>query len=169
MAIGYRSFELYILDVKWYQVVIGRPRPSIKVAQNGFVVVESRRLWLNPTDTFVFPGQCDQVFYHPMHGDENGCMSLMLHLVLHQLLIMQIRWQQWMREKEVWQSMKVKIMNRTWWYQKKTIMIWVQQRVICHQTVDLHNLIVYRKTFMLQILMRKPHPKAQLDKLYRFV
>ena len=71
LAIGYHSFELYILDVKWYQVVIGRPRPSIKVAQNGFVVVDSRCLWLNPMNTFVFPNQCDQVFYHPVHGDEN--------------------------------------------------------------------------------------------------
>ena len=36
LAIGYRSFELYILDVKWYQsVMTGGQRPSIKVAQNG--------------------------------------------------------------------------------------------------------------------------------------
>ena len=41
------------------------------MAQNGFVVVDSRHLWLNLTNTFVFLDQCDQVFYHPMHGDEN--------------------------------------------------------------------------------------------------
>ncbi|MCO5572529.1 hypothetical protein L7F22_026284 [Adiantum nelumboides] len=46
-------------------------RPSIKVAQNGFVVVDSTRLWTNQDDTFVFPNQCDQVFYYPMHGDTN--------------------------------------------------------------------------------------------------
>ena len=71
LAIGYQSFELYILDVKWYQAVIGGSRPSIKVAQNGFVVVDSRRLWSNCTDTFVLPDQCDQVCYHPVHGDLN--------------------------------------------------------------------------------------------------
>ena len=51
--------------------MIGQLRPSIKVAQNGFVVVDSRRLWLNPTNNFVFLDQCDQEFYHPVHGDEN--------------------------------------------------------------------------------------------------
>ena len=65
LAIGYRSFELYILDVTCYQSVTGGQRPSIKVAQNGFVVVDSRRLWLDRRDTFVFFYQCDQVFYHP--------------------------------------------------------------------------------------------------------
>ena len=49
----------------------GGQRPSIKVAQNGFVVVDSRRLWLDCKDTFVFSDQCDQVFYHPVHGDIN--------------------------------------------------------------------------------------------------
>ena len=44
LAIGYFYFELLILDVKWYQVVTRGPRPSIKVAQNGLVVVESRCL-----------------------------------------------------------------------------------------------------------------------------
>ena len=71
LAIGYCSFELYILNVKLYQAVIRGPRPSIKLAQNGFVVVNSRRLWSNCTDTFVFLDQCDQVFYHPVHGDQN--------------------------------------------------------------------------------------------------
>ena len=33
--------------------------------------MESRRLWLDRRDTFVFPDQCDQVFYHPVHGDLN--------------------------------------------------------------------------------------------------
>ncbi|MCO5580258.1 hypothetical protein L7F22_034124 [Adiantum nelumboides] len=51
--------------------VTGGQRPSIKVAQNGFVVVDSTRLWTNQDDTFVFPNQCDQVFYYPMHGDTN--------------------------------------------------------------------------------------------------
>ena len=41
------------------------------MTQSGFVVVESRCLWLNPIDTFVFPYQCDRVFYHLVHGDEN--------------------------------------------------------------------------------------------------
>lgn len=61
LAVSYRSFEIHILDVKWYEVVKGGHRPSIKVAQNGFVVVDSKRLWTNRTDTFVFPDQCDQV------------------------------------------------------------------------------------------------------------
>ena len=47
LAIGYHSFELYILDVKWYQAVTRGPRPSIKVAQNGFVVVDSSHLSTN--------------------------------------------------------------------------------------------------------------------------
>ena len=28
-------------------------------------------MWLNPIDTFVFPYQCDKVFYNPVHEDEN--------------------------------------------------------------------------------------------------
>ena len=71
MGIGYRSFDLHILDVKWYESVREGQRPSIKEAQNGFVVVDARRLWTNHEDTFVFPEQCDQVFYYPMHGDGN--------------------------------------------------------------------------------------------------
>ncbi|MCO5560358.1 hypothetical protein L7F22_013972 [Adiantum nelumboides] len=54
-----------------WRAVTGGQRPSIKVAQNGFVVVDSTRLWTNQDDTFVFPNQCDQVFYYPMHGDTN--------------------------------------------------------------------------------------------------
>ncbi|MCO5603700.1 hypothetical protein L7F22_057851 [Adiantum nelumboides] len=68
---GFRSFDIHILDVKWYATVTGGQRPSIKVAQNGFVVVDSIRLWTNQDDTFVFPNQRDQVFYYPMHGDTN--------------------------------------------------------------------------------------------------
>ncbi|MCO5556418.1 hypothetical protein L7F22_009967 [Adiantum nelumboides] len=71
LGIGSRSFDIHILDVKWYAAVTGGQRPSIKVAQNGFVVVDSTRLWTNQDDTFVFPNQCDQVFYYPMHGDTN--------------------------------------------------------------------------------------------------
>ena len=57
--------------MKWYQAVTEGPRPSIKVAQNGFVVVDSRRLCSNRIDTFVFLDQCDQIFYHLVHGDQN--------------------------------------------------------------------------------------------------
>ena len=64
IGIGFRSFEIHILDVKWYAAVTEGPRPSIKVAQNGFVVVDSTRLWTNQSDTFVFPDQCDQVCIH---------------------------------------------------------------------------------------------------------
>ena len=63
LQIGYRSFELNILDVKWYQFVKGGQRPPIKVAQNGFVVGDSTHIWSNRSDTFVFPDQCDQVTY----------------------------------------------------------------------------------------------------------
>ena len=41
------------------------------MAQNGFFVVNSRHLWLNQRVTFIFPDQCDQVFFHPVHGDLN--------------------------------------------------------------------------------------------------
>ncbi|MCO5577427.1 hypothetical protein L7F22_031259 [Adiantum nelumboides] len=58
-------------DARDTTTVTGGQRPSIKVAQNGFVVVDSTRLWKNQDDTFVFPNQCDQVFYYPMHGDTN--------------------------------------------------------------------------------------------------
>ena len=61
LGVSYCSFELHILDVAWYKVVKGGHRPSMKVAQNGFVVVDSKRLWTNRSDTFVFPDQCDQV------------------------------------------------------------------------------------------------------------
>ena len=57
--------------MKWYQAVTGGPRPSIKMAQNGFGVVELRNLRSNCTDTFVFLDQCNQIFYHPIHGDQN--------------------------------------------------------------------------------------------------
>ena len=48
----------------WYKVVKGGPRTSIKVAKNGFVVVDSERLCTNRSDTFAFPDQCDQVHVH---------------------------------------------------------------------------------------------------------
>ena len=61
LGVSYRSFEIHILDVAWYEVVKGGHRPSIKVAHNGFVVVDTKQLWTNRSDTFVFPDQCDQV------------------------------------------------------------------------------------------------------------
>ena len=61
LKVPYRSFEVHILDVAWYKVAKGGHRPSMKVAQNGFVVVDSKRLWTNRSDTFVFPNQCNQV------------------------------------------------------------------------------------------------------------
>ncbi|MCO5584218.1 hypothetical protein L7F22_038142 [Adiantum nelumboides] len=63
------AFQQRLLHL--WEAVTGGQRPSIKVAQNGFVVVDSTRLWTNQDDTFVFPNQCDQVFYYPMHGDTN--------------------------------------------------------------------------------------------------
>ena len=41
------------------------------MAQNSFVVIDSRRLSSNCTDTFVFLDQCGQAFFHPVHGDQN--------------------------------------------------------------------------------------------------
>ncbi len=36
IGIGFRSFEIHILDVKWYAAVTQGQRPSIKVAQEWF-------------------------------------------------------------------------------------------------------------------------------------
>ena len=67
LGVSYRSFELHILDVAWCKVVKGGRRPSMNVAQNGFVVVDNKQLWTNHSDTFVFPNQCDQVHVQTLY------------------------------------------------------------------------------------------------------
>ena len=44
LRISYHFFEIHIVDVTWYEVVKGGHQPFIKVAHNGFVVVDSRQL-----------------------------------------------------------------------------------------------------------------------------
>ena len=44
LGIGFQYFDLHIFDVEWFQVEKGGLCPSIKVALNSFVIMDSKRL-----------------------------------------------------------------------------------------------------------------------------
>ena len=62
IKVDYRSFFIYLFEVKWFLDVIERgPGTSIKTHINGFITIDSTKFWGNKTGTFILPQHCDQV------------------------------------------------------------------------------------------------------------
>ena len=62
LEVNYRRFSMFILDVKWFKVVKTRRDATVRRDQSGFYAIDSKVVWTNKDDTFVFPHQCEQVY-----------------------------------------------------------------------------------------------------------
>ena len=63
IKVGYRKFDMFIFDVKWFKVISQGPLASIRRDKSGLIQIDSTKLWTNQTDTFVLPEHCEQVIF----------------------------------------------------------------------------------------------------------
>lgn len=56
--VGYRKFDMFIFDVKWFKVISQGPLASIRRDKSG-LIQNSTKLWTNQTNTFVLPKHCE--------------------------------------------------------------------------------------------------------------
>lgn len=61
LEVNYRRFSIFLLDVKWFKVVKTGRSATVRREKSGFYAIDSKALWTNKSDTFVFPHQCEQV------------------------------------------------------------------------------------------------------------
>ena len=60
--LDFRSFFVYVLDVKWYKDMVERgPNATIRRHASGFVIIDSTKFLQSTKETLVLPQQCDQV------------------------------------------------------------------------------------------------------------
>lgn len=62
LEVNYRRFSMFLLDVKWFKVVKTGRGATVRRDQSGFYAIDSKVVWTNKEDTFVFPHQCEQVY-----------------------------------------------------------------------------------------------------------
>ena len=53
LRIDYRTFHMFILDVKWFKPISSGSNPTIHKDDSGFIAVDSTRGWSNESDTYV--------------------------------------------------------------------------------------------------------------------
>lgn len=61
LEINYRRFSFFLLDVKWFKVVKRGQSATVREDLSGLYAIDSKAMWTNKSDTFVFPHQCEQV------------------------------------------------------------------------------------------------------------
>ena len=61
LEINYKKFSFFVLDVKWFKVVKSKRGAMIHQDLSGFFSIDSKAIWRNKEDTFVFPHQCKHV------------------------------------------------------------------------------------------------------------
>lgn len=61
LKVGFRSFELFIFDVKWFKVITNRPHATLCRDKSGLIQVDFTKVWTDQRDTFVRPQHCEQV------------------------------------------------------------------------------------------------------------
>ena len=63
LKIGFRRFDMFIFDVKWFKVVTTRAHASVRRDKSGLIQVDSTKIWTDARDTFVRPEHCEQVVF----------------------------------------------------------------------------------------------------------
>ena len=63
LKVGFRSFELFIFDVKWFKVITNGPHATVRRDKSGLIQVDSTKVWTDQRDTFVRPEHCEQVVF----------------------------------------------------------------------------------------------------------
>ena len=61
LEVNYRRFSHFILDVRWFKVIKRGRNATARRDPCGLYVIDSKAIWRDKNDTFVFPHQCEQV------------------------------------------------------------------------------------------------------------
>ena len=56
---NFRIFDFFILDVQWFKVVCRGPQAIVRRDASGFFQIDSTKLWMDQSDTFVLPQHCE--------------------------------------------------------------------------------------------------------------
>ena len=60
LRIDYRTFHMFILDVKWLKPISSESNPTIRKDDSGFIAVDSTCGWSNESDTYVLASTIEQ-------------------------------------------------------------------------------------------------------------
>ena len=63
IKVGFRKFDIFIFDVKWFKVVTQGPQGTVRKDKSGFLQVDRTKIWTDQRDTFVLPEHCEQVIF----------------------------------------------------------------------------------------------------------
>lgn len=63
LKIGFRRFDIFIFDVKWFKVITSGAHASVRRDKSGLIQVDSTKLWTDARDTYVRPEHCEQVVF----------------------------------------------------------------------------------------------------------
>lgn len=63
IKVVFRSFEMFIFDVKWFKVILEGSHASVRRDKSGLLQVDSTKVWTDSRDTFVRPEHCEQVIF----------------------------------------------------------------------------------------------------------
>ena len=63
LKVGFRRFDMFIFDVKWFKVVTIGAHASVRRDKSGLIQVDSTKIWTDARDTFVCPEHCEQVVF----------------------------------------------------------------------------------------------------------
>ena len=63
IKVGFRKFDIFIFDVKWFKVVTQGPQVTVRKDKSGFLQVDCTKIWTDQRDTFVLPEHCEQVIF----------------------------------------------------------------------------------------------------------
>ncbi|MCO5560912.1 hypothetical protein L7F22_014532 [Adiantum nelumboides] len=69
LEVNYRRFSHFILDVRWFKVIKRERNATVRRDQSGLYAIDSKAIWRDKNDTFVFPHQCEQVVFYPTRSN----------------------------------------------------------------------------------------------------
>ena len=61
LEVIYRRLSHFILHVRWFKVIKRGRNATVRCDPYGLYVIDSKAIWRDKNDTFVFPHQCEQV------------------------------------------------------------------------------------------------------------
>ncbi|MCO5594101.1 hypothetical protein L7F22_048122 [Adiantum nelumboides] len=69
LEVNYRRFSHFILDVRWFKVIKRGRNATVPRDQSGLYAIDSKAIWRDKNDTFVFPHQCEQIVFYPTRSN----------------------------------------------------------------------------------------------------
>lgn len=63
IKVGFRKFDIFFFDVKWFKVVTQGPQVTVHKDKSGFLQVDRTKIWTDQRDTFVLPEHGEKVIF----------------------------------------------------------------------------------------------------------